>query len=588
MTKSLLVSDAELLPGYWRDPVTGAWCTLPWPSDEDEKRAVVRSSLGPQVIRWAEWKTDEPGLIHPHTGEPWRFTDGQKRFLIMWYAFNDSGRFIFRRGVKRGAKGTGKDPFGASHCNIELLGPSQLVSDGRGGWTGVRHGMPLVQIASNSEDQSKDMMRVANAQLGSDAREYYNLDCAETRTIIKNSGGRLEVLTASERTNEGDPATFIALNESHHMTDSSGGTNLAKVARRNVGKSPRELQARMVEYTNAHESGADSVAERSYNSWQKQQSGNFAALNKDILYDSVESDPGLDFYDPAQREVALHQAYMDAPWSDLERLSAEIVDPDTTAAESIRFYLNGLAAAQDAWVDTQKWDKLTSNIEVEDGEQVAMFLDCSKSEDATALMLCRISDGFNFVGGVWQRPKGERGKSFLVDRDEVDAVVRELWDRYRVVWFGVDPSPAKDDSDESLYWAEKIDEWHRDFGKKLKVWACSKNSVRFDMRLSSPGARERNQAFVDQAQIVARQIDEEGLDGPFRHDGNAVLRLHVQQSKQRRGQFGMSLGKVSRDSGKVVDLAVAMVGANLGRRLALNSGKIRKPSSGKGRVVAMY
>ncbi|MBT2266447.1 terminase [Rhodococcus erythropolis] len=576
MTKSLLVSDAELLPGYWRDPVTGAWCTLPWPSDEDEKRAIVRSSLGPQVIRWAEWKTDEPGLINPHTGEYWSFTPGQKRFLIMWYAFNDEGRFIYRRGVKRGAKGTGKDPFGASHCNIELLGPSQLVSDGRGGWTGVRHGMPLVQIASNSEDQSKDMMRVANAQLGSEAREHYGLDCAETRTIIKNSGGRLEVLTASERSNEGDPATFIALNESHHMTDSSGGTNLAKVARRNVGKSPRELQARMVEYTNAHESGSDSVAEKSFNAWQKQVSGNYPALNRDILYDSVESDPGLDFYDPEQRGIALDQAYSDAEWADKERLSAEIVDPDTSAADSIRFYLNGLAAAEDAWVDPKAWDVLASDAVVSDGEQVAMFLDCSKSEDATALMLCRISDGFNFVGGVWQRPRGKRGERYLVDRNAVDAVVRSLKDRYNVVWFGVDPSPAKDDSAEALYWAEVIDGWHRDFGKSLTVWASRGHSVKFDMRLSQPGGRERNQQFTEQAQIVVRQVDEEGLDGPLRHDGNASLRLHVHQAKKRGNPWGHSLGKVNRDSDKSVDLAVAMVGANLGRRLALNSGKLRK------------
>lgn len=571
-----IVSDAELLPGYYRDRGTGAWCSLPWPAERDEKLLLASSSIGPQVIRWAQWETDEPGLVNPHTGEHWTFTPGQQRFLIMWYAFNDEGRFIYRRGVKRGAKGTGKDPFGAAHCNIELLGPSQLVSDGVGGWTGVRHGMPLVQIASNSEDQSKDMMRVANAQLNSEARDYYRLDCAETRTIIKDSGGRLEVLTASERSNEGDPATFIALNESHHMTVSSGGVNLAKVARRNVGKSPASLQARMVEYTNAHESGSDSVAERSFNSWQKQTSGNNPALNRDILYDSVEADPGLDFYDPVQRRVALEQAYMDAEWADLDRLSAEIVDPDTSAADSIRFYLNGLAAAEDAWVDPGKWDELVANLVVADGEQVAMFLDCSKSEDATALMLCRISDGFNFVGGVWQRPRGKRGAGFLVDRNEVDAVVRSLKERYNVVWFGVDPSPAKDDTAEALYWAEVIDGWHRDFGKSLTVWASRGHSVKFDMRMSQSGGRERNQLFTEQAQIIVRQIDEEGLAGPLRHDGDPMLRLHVHQAKRRGNPWGHSLGKVNRDSDKSVDLAVAMVGANLGRRLALNSGKLRK------------
>lgn len=575
MLSDSLISDAELLPGYWRDERTGAWCTLPWPSDADEKRSLIGSSLGPAVIDWAEWRTDEPGLINPQTGGHWSFTAGQQRFLILWYAFDEDGRFVYRRGLKRGAKGTGKDPFGAALCNIELLGPSQLVAAGDG-WRGVRHGMPLVQIASNSEDQSKDMMRVANAQWSSEARDYYGLDTAETRTIIKSTGGRLEVLTASERSSEGDPATFIALNESHHMTESSGGVNLAKVARRNVGKSPEFLQARQVEFTNAHMSGQESVAERSFNAWQKQVSGKFAALNRDILYDSIEADPGLDFYDADQRALALKQAYSDAPWADLKRLGAEILDPDTTAADAIRFYLNGLGTAEDAWIDPKNWKALHAGLTVKSGEQVAMFLDCSKSEDATALMVCRIEDGYNFVGGVWSRPRGPRGQGFLVDRNEVDAKVRELQKTYDVVWFGVDPSPAKDDTEEALYWSEVIDGWHRDFGRKLQVWCTPKHSVMFDMRLSTPGARDRNRLFTEQAEILVRQIDEEVLEGPLRHDGDPVLSTHVFNARRRANQWGHSLGKVNRDSDKLVDLAVAMVGANLGRRLALNSGKLRK------------
>lgn len=576
---STLTSDAELLPGYWRDPETGAWCTIPWPSEPEDKLAIARSSLGPLVISWAHGELEEsigPGLTNPQTGEHWRFTPGQQRFLLLWYAYDENGRFIYRRGAKRGSKGTGKDPFGAAMCNIELLGPSQLVSDGRGGWTGAQHGMPLVQIASNSEDQSKDMMRVANAQWNSEARSFYGLDTAETRTIIKSTGGRLEVLTASERSSEGDPATFIALNESHHMTESSGGVNLANVARRNVGKSPAHLQARMVEYTNAHMSGQESVAERTFNAWQKQVSGKYPALKQDILYDSIEADPGLDFYDAEQRALALRQAYMDAPWSDLERLGAEILDPDTSAADSIRFYLNGLGTAEDAWIDPKNFDALSSVQTVAAGEQVAMFLDCSKSEDATALMLCRIEDGYNFVGGVWSRPRGPRGEGYLVDRNEVDATVRELQQTYDVVWFGVDPSPAKDDSEEALYWSEFIDGWHRDFGRRLSVWASPKHSVMFDMRLSTPGARERNRLFTEQAELLQKMIDEEGLDGSFRHDGDPALRVHVHNARGRPNQWGVSLGKVNRSSDKLVDLAVAMVGANLGRRLALNSGKLRK------------
>jgi len=577
MTTANSTADLELPPGYYLDRWngTGAWCTLPWPEDLDD----LPPSIGPQVIAWAEWRTyeqtGEPGLVHHLTGEPWQFTPGQRRFLHLWYAYNpETGRWLYRRGVKRGAKGTGKDPFGAALCNIEFIGPSHLVwRDGR--WVGERHRMPLVQIASNSEAQSKDMLRVANGMLCQEARDYYGIDCGETRTILKDSGGRMEILTASEKSAEGDPATFIALNESHHMTESSGGHRVAAVARRNVGKSPAELQARVCEFTNAHVPGTDSEAERSYEAWQAQVSGR--AKRQDILYDSIEAPPNTDLYDDASRMAGLRAAYMDAPWADLERISDEMLDPSTSVADSIRFYLNGLAVTEDAWVDPRRFDELARpDLVVADKEQIAMFLDCSKSTDATGLVACRISDGHVFTLGLWQRPHGDRGKGWLAPRHEVDAAVRAAFDRWTVVWFGVDPSPARDDEDEHLYWMPLIDAWHRDFRDRLPVWAtpgAKGHSVLFDMRIKTLGGADRNRMFTEAAMQTARDIDE---DGTLTHDGNAALRMHVHNARRRTNPWGVSLGKASRDSSKLVDLAVCMVGARMGRRIALNSGKLKK------------
>lgn len=287
--------------------------------------------------------------------------------------------------------------------------------------------MPLIQIASNSQDQSKDMLRIANSQWGSEAKDYYRLDKGLTATYVKDSPARMEVLTASERSSEGDPATFIALNETHHMTASSGGHTLAAVARRNVGKSKKSIQARILDFTNAHMQGTDSVAERTFEAWQKQQSGKYAQLKRDILYDSIEADPRLDFYDEEQRMLAIQQAYFDAPWADIERIADEIIDPELSAGDAIRFYLNGIADHEDAYVSAKAFAALADPSKCfEEGDQIALFLDCSKSEDATALMGCRISDGFNQTLGVWSRPRGPRGEGYLVDRHEVDAVVREV------------------------------------------------------------------------------------------------------------------------------------------------------------------
>jgi len=584
-----------LLPGYWVDEETGAWCSLPWPTDPDEKMALVRSSLAPQIINWSEGRTDEPGLWHYMHRTPWRWTPGQKRFLILWYALDGDGRFIYRSGVKRGAKGTGKDPMLAAVCNTELLGPVEPydIDDKTGLWLGRSRGFPLVQVMSNSEDQSKKVLRIANGMWTQEARDHYQLDCGETRTIIKGTGARFEVPTAAEESSEGDPVTFAGINESHHMTPSNGGDDNAAVIRRNVAKSPADVQARALEFTNAHVEGMASVAEASFQAWQAQMAAGYKG-KRDILYDTIEAPPGTDILTEAGRMAGLTAAYMDAPWNDKIRISDEMMDRRTTVADSIRFYLNGLGSEEDTWVDPNAFDALAAaGTVVGDGEQIALFLDCSKSEDATGLMACRLSDMYCFQldgDSVWQKPHGALGKGWLAPRAEVDAKVRSAMARFDVVWLGIDPSPAKDDSTEALYWMSMIDGLHRDFAKKLPVWAtpgAGGSSVLFDMRLSQSGGVKRNQAFTLAAEMVARWIDEEGVDGPLRHDGSAILRTHVHQARRRPNQWGISLGKVTRDSSKHIDLAVCMVGAVMGAREALNSGKLAKKTEHSGKVWAL-
>lgn len=588
-----------MLPGYRVDPWYGttAWVTLPWPNDPDEKARLITCSIGPGVIEWAEGRRPDigPGLIDYQTGAPWEYTDGQKRFLILWYSFDPvDGRFIYRRGAKRGAKGTGKDPFGASICDAELVGPTQLVYDDEYGWYGEVHSMPLVQIAANSEAQAKDVLVIANAMFSKEARAHYGLDVGKTQTSIKDTGGRLEVLTSSEMTAEGDPATFIFLNETHHMTESNGGHRVAKVARRNVGKSPKWLQARTLDGTNAHAQGMDSIAERTFEAWQKQVVAHAEnpVIPIDILYDSIEAPPDTNIFDPVSLRAGLRAAYADAKWADLVRLFGEVLDPELPPADAIRYYLNGLGAAEDAWVDPRKLAALARpKIKIAEKEQITMFLDCSKSGDATGLVGCRLRDGHVFKLGVWAPPRGKAGEGWLAPRDLVDEVVRHAFGYYTVAWFGVDPSPAKDDETESLYWMPVIDAWHRDFHRKLKVWATPGarigSSVLFDMRIKTQGGIARNQAFTQAAMQTIEDIEELG-EGAFTWDGDGMLLSHFNNAKRRPNPWGVSLGKVTRDSKKHIDLAVCAVGARMGRRIVLNSGKIRVRREGAGSGKAVF
>ena len=200
------------------------------------------------------------------------------------------------------------------------------------------------------------------------------------------------------------------------------------------------------------------------------------------------------------------------------------------------------------------------------------------------MVACRLSDKHVWVVDCWQKPKGwseKRDGKWRVPREQVDAKVRETVMNHRVVWFGVDPSPARDDDNsEALYWADLIEKWHRDFRQRILVWAtpgAQGHSILFDMRLSQRGGSQRMEEFTRAADRVRTWIDDDE-EPEFSHDGDPRLRTHVHNAKRRPNQWGISLGKVTRDSTNLVDLAVCMVGAVMGAGIALKSGKVRLPN----------
>lgn len=570
-------AQTELPPGYYLDQASGAWLTLPWPANHED----LPPSLGPAVIRWCHtW------LVHHLSGEPWRFTPGQARFLHQWYAVRPDGRWLYRSGVKRGAKGTGKDPMAAAIALAELAGPTYCAGMRDGRPIAVPHRMALVQIAANSEAQAKDVLRVANGMAGLAFREAYGYDAGELRSLLPTRS-RIELLTNSEASSEGDPATAILLNESHHMTRSNGGHALARVGRRNVAKSPGG-RARLLELTNAHVPAEGSVAEGSFDAWQAQVSGK--ARTSGILYDSREAPAHLRLHVDAERQAGIAAAYSDSPWTDQERIDEEALDLRTPVQDSVRFYFNALPTNETAWCDPRAWDDCARPGEViADGEQVAMFLDCSKSEDATALVAVRMSDGHVITLGIWSRPHGDRGKTWLAPRAEVDTEVMAADARWDVVWFGVDPSPAKDDDAEALYWQPMVDKWHSHFRAKVLLWAtpgAGGNAVLWDMRTWMSGGKDRNRIFVEAAERTVTDIEGDEDQGPtLTHDGDARMRQHVHAARRRPTGWGTTLGKRTRDSKQLVDAAVTMVGARMGRRLVLLSGKVRDKKPRTGRAV---
>lgn len=569
--------DTEPPAGYTVDWSCGAWRSLPWP----DKLELIPPTLGWAAIEWAE-----ENLIHHLTGKPWRYTKAQKRFLVLWYGVDNDGEWVYRRGVVRRAKGVGKDPFGATMLHVEAHAP--IVFEGFDPQTrqpvGYARKSALVQIAANSEEQGKDVLHVANQMVSKRLKIATGFVGGKTQSATK-TGVRYQVLTSSEASAEGDPSDFILINENHHATEANGGHRMGGVVRRNLAKSPGGV-ARSVELTNAFEQGEDSEAERMFTSWQAQVMGK--TRERDILYDSCEAPAYLSLHSEEDVHAGVIAAYADAPWINIKRIKADIDDTQTTAAEAIRFYFNQSGDNESHWCSPRAFDARRRDIVVKEKTAIAMFLDCSKNDDATALGACTIDGRHSFHLGGWQKPHGDRGRGWLAPREQVEAAVRLAFQQYHVAWFGIDPSPVKDDDTEALYWRPMIERLHVDFRSRLSLWATpGKHSVEFDMRMSSPGGPERNRLFTEQSMLCVQEI--EGQIEPetgavlamptLTHDGDPFLVSHVHNARRRSNKWGYSLSKVTRDSGKKVDAAVTMVGARLGAALVVQSGKLKKPGS---------
>jgi hypothetical protein len=529
-----------MLPGYYAG-ADGSWRTLPIDFPEDDPAV---TSLAWGVIDWCEtW------LVHHLTGGPWQFTRGQLGFLLRWYAVDANGRFLYRRGIRRGAKGTGKDPFGAAWANVELCGPVRYSHhDDAGRPVGVPHRLALVQIAANSADQAKDVLRVANAMQSQRMRDEYGIDPGATRTQTA-TGSRIEVLTASESSSEGDPATAILLNETHHMTESNGGLKIAAVAQRNVGKSPRDMQARLLSLTNAHRQGSESRAEIDFEAWQAQVGGNTRTGKQDILYDSIEAPPDIDMTDPEDLRRGIIAAYSDAPWSDIERLCDEANDPATSVADLIRFYLNSLAARRGLLGETRRRSTPSAGP-----------TRCSRRPRRPDRGVLRRVEERRRDRPRRRAPDQRRAhhharllaaaarrtrQGLARPAHEVDAKVQAMFERYTVVAFYGDPSPATDDETEQSYWMPLLDEWHQRYRDQLAIWGTPGHhghAVLFDMRLSKPGGTERNRRFTETAMRTVVEIEEDvatGATPPLTHDGDGRLRQHVHNARRRPNQWGV-------------------------------------------------
>ncbi len=547
MTVELLPAPPHVTGPSWRKTVEGSWY-LP------------EKTLGWGVLNWWASYVKTPG--GEHAGEAFMPTLEQARWVLWWYAVDNKGRYCYRNGVLRRLKGWGKDPLAAALALVELCGPVAFAGfDLKGEPLGKARHAAWVQIVAVSQEQTKNTMSLFPVMVSAKLKEDYNLEVNKT-IIYSEIGGRIESVTSSPHSMEGNRPTLVIRNETQWWVEAVQGHQLAGVIEGNVTK----IQgARTLSICNAHIPGEDSVAERDYDAWQAVQSGQ--AVDVGTLYDALEapadtpvSEIPSDKEDPEGYLAGVQKlregiliARGDSVWLPVDAIVESVLDVKNPVTESRRKFLNQVNASEDSWIAPYEWDAVAvPEAALSKGDKITLGFDGSKSNDWTALVACRVEDGCLFLIKAWNPAKYPNEQ---VPREDVDATVRSCFERFDVVAFRADVKEFE----------AYVDQWSRDFKKRMKVNASPASPIAFDMRGNQKRFALDCERFLDSV-----------LEQELSHNGDVTLRQHVLHARRHPTIYdAVSIRKASKDSSKKIDAAVCAVLAFGGRQDYLMSKRNR-------------
>jgi hypothetical protein len=533
--------------------------------------SIPEYTLGWEAIRWATAYLRQPD--GPRAGERWEFVESQIRFLLHWYALTGEGEWVYGWGARRWAKGAGKSPSAAVLALIEFLAPVRLDHfdpSAPGGVVGKPVSMPLVQIAGIAESSAMiNTMRVISALTPKRSRlvQEYSLDTGKTVMYAPQTAGQLHIITNSASAAEGALVTFGVLDESEHWVPANGGTALAQVMRRNLRKS----KSRGIETSNAWQPGAESVAEKTFETWCAEEEGRRKGTGRTLM-DVRMAPPDIDWDDPTSIHRAVKFAYGDCYWVDPKDIvNNGVLDPNTPLETSKRFYLNWPTVPEDAWTEPQLWARMANrDYMLRDGAEITLGFDGSRSQDATALVGCELETGYTFLIGVWEPNREEPG--YRVPVDEVDEAVAMAFSKWSPVAFFADTKE----------WENSVTiAWPKLYKEQLAVWAVHSGR---DPQPISWDMRTKVAEFTKACEAVEAEIN----DGLFEHDGDSRLARHVANARRYPNRHGISIHKETPDSPKKIDAIVAAIIARHARRLALASPELEKRRNAAKKGGAVY
>jgi phage terminase large subunit-like protein len=530
-------------------------------------------SLGWLAAWWIQtFCVHGPGDVQ---GTPVELDDEFYAFILDVYALDENGRRLYDSAFLSRAKGRAKSELAGFIVLYEAMGPARFGGWANGGETYERDGKvftyergdalgvpvtaPFIRCLATEEGQAGNTYDNVYFNLSEGPlAEGLPRDAAGLTRIFLPGGGEIIPSTASNSAKDGGRETMVVFDETHLFTRPEL-KRMYQTVRRNLAKR-KQAEPWSLETSTMYLPGEKSVAEETHELAKTIREGK--TKRQRLLFDHREAPADVDLTNEAEVRAALLETY--GPFAevmDIDRIISEIYDPRNDPADSRRYYFNQPTSAKDAWISAPEWNACYSDQTVDKGDEITLGFDGSRKRsrgvtDATALVGCRVSDGYLFEIRVWEQPDGPAGEDWEIPTAEVDYEVRKAFETYNVVGMFADPAR----------WESYIATWESDFGKNLKIKSSQNHPIEWWM--------SGNRAYL--VVRAVEQFQNAVVDRELTHNGGLALTRHVLNARRRSGRSGITISKEHPDSRNKIDAAVSAVLAYQARLQALSKGEATK------------
>jgi phage terminase large subunit-like protein len=493
-------------------------------------------SLGGQACAWIEENlVFGPGDLR---GLPARLDDEKRALIWRFYEVYPrkhkmAGRRRFKRAGISMAKGTAKTELAAWIAAAELHpgAPVRCV-----GWNGDEPvggpvTDPFIVLCAYTEEQSDELCYGALRVILESSPLRNDFDIGLDRIMRIKGDGKAVSISGAPSARDGARTTFQICDETHWWTlerlKRAHQTMLTNIPKRKLA------DAWTLETTTAPEPGAGSIAEATMD-YAKQIENGTLKDDRLFFFHRQASDKHDWKTESGAKAAIIEAAGPCAEWRDNESILQLWRDPTSDRSYIERVYGNRLVRSTRKAFDVLVYKKLKAASPVKPGDLITLGFDGSKFHDSTGLVGTHVETGYQFLLGCWEKPYGV--ENWQVPAVEVDACVREAFDRYSVSRMYADPP----------YWQEWLAKWSGEFGEERVVewWTNRRSHMSHALECFDTAIKEGT-------------FSHDGNEAVTRHIGNAYKR--VLSEKDEQGKPLWLIEKERSDSPHKIDLAMCAV-----------------------------